>query len=233
MTELDLAAIRRRAEQATPGPWVLWTGCSWKRIGVNDERLTMVLTPTVNPHDRHPDLIVSDADAEFIIHARTDIPFLLDRLALLEAQTWQPIESAPKGRLFLGGHWHRVYGWLWGTARWHNDAHQDAGGYYLCDNGAVPTHWMLPLPPAMDAWPKKAGRQGVSQGAPPVNKATIQATWSDGTSCKWVTRPDGDLCADVNKFADWLGKIAAEIRQIESTMPLPVLPSPVAPQEPV
>lgn len=92
------AEILERVEKATPAPWV-WTGDSFDDV-----------EPEVCPHgtewtDHGPDLgstlndesiitshgydasglSIKTADAEFIAHARDDIPFLLDRLREAEA----------------------------------------------------------------------------------------------------------------------------------------------------
>lgn len=42
--------------RATPGPWSLWTGCSWRRVG-SDATGGEVITPTNHPIDGHPDLL--------------------------------------------------------------------------------------------------------------------------------------------------------------------------------
>lgn len=46
--------LKRLAEEATPGPWVLQDGCSWRRIGTR-EHDGNVLCPT-KANDGHPDL---------------------------------------------------------------------------------------------------------------------------------------------------------------------------------
>lgn len=40
----------------TPGPWELWTGCSWRRFGSKTTG-TEVVVPTNHPIDGHPDLL--------------------------------------------------------------------------------------------------------------------------------------------------------------------------------
>lgn len=50
-----LARLRELLGKATPGPWELQDGCSWRRIGTRDGDGT-VLCPTNSSHDRHPDL---------------------------------------------------------------------------------------------------------------------------------------------------------------------------------
>lgn len=74
-----LQEIREREKWATTGPWELWAGCSWRRFGVADQSRT-VIEPIVAQTDGHPDLIVSEYDAEFVVHARSDIPYLLAEL---------------------------------------------------------------------------------------------------------------------------------------------------------
>lgn len=95
MTDIDLAAIRARAEAATEGPWywrntmdVLLLGArsklvmGFRRFGMNGAQ----------PEFRNSDNLMEPAgkaniydypDAEFIAHAREDVPALL---ALVEQQ---------------------------------------------------------------------------------------------------------------------------------------------------
>ena len=40
----------------TPGPWKLWTGCSWRRFG-SETTWQTVCEPTTRPKDNYPDLI--------------------------------------------------------------------------------------------------------------------------------------------------------------------------------
>ena len=75
----DLDAIRARADAATPGPWRTWNdghvGSPTVHIGGG-----VMPTPGSDPAQRMP-------DAEFIAHARTDIPALLAALAAAHAET--------------------------------------------------------------------------------------------------------------------------------------------------
>lgn len=73
MTPEQLAEIRARAEAATPGPWgaVKWSAL-WE-----------IRTPAVEPGVAFE---LDHADAEFVSHARTDIPALLDYIEELEAK---------------------------------------------------------------------------------------------------------------------------------------------------
>ena len=77
MTDLDLAAIRQRVEKATEGPWN--TGFDYEK---NDP---IVLAPGYIEHTidyplTEVGLEHGKADAEFIAHAREDIPALLDEI---------------------------------------------------------------------------------------------------------------------------------------------------------
>lgn len=72
--ELDVAAIRARAEAATSGPW--------KHNGVNGVHTLIgacVATTQIHEDQRRWE------DAAFIAHARTDIPALLAEVARLRA----------------------------------------------------------------------------------------------------------------------------------------------------
>jgi hypothetical protein len=92
MTGEELAAIRERAESATQGPW------EQPAYPVGD----MVYRLT----DRSPDGLIAKCerptDADFIAHARTDIPALLaelDRLRLVMARSYADvIKHGEQGR---------------------------------------------------------------------------------------------------------------------------------------
>lgn len=81
---MDLDAIRRRVEAATPGPWTrVWPE--------HDDGGWSVWTRSGNPFKRvcwlgnFPN---QDHDADFIAHAITDISELLDRVVELEHRIW-------------------------------------------------------------------------------------------------------------------------------------------------
>ncbi len=83
MTDLDLTAIKKRAEAATPGPWWAWDrGVGWV-IGLGDGR-----DERGRPEDRLPEGFRTDIgraeDAEFIAAARTDIPALVAELERMQ-----------------------------------------------------------------------------------------------------------------------------------------------------
>jgi len=53
----------------TEGPWEIFDGCSWRRIGTNHlspigRKDCAVLAPTVSPSDGHPDLYSSEANCQ-------------------------------------------------------------------------------------------------------------------------------------------------------------------------
>ena len=116
---IDLDAIRERCEAATPGPWGAlacgekdnsWAIGTWAwpdgapaGPGFFDEEETDRWLAAGEPTDlaethaeiidricEAPDAIASLADAEFIAHARTDVPALLDAIERLrtERRTW-------------------------------------------------------------------------------------------------------------------------------------------------
>jgi hypothetical protein len=68
---IDLEAIRRRADAATPGPWQRSLNILWGKI--LDIEPEIAFCTTVN-------------DTEFIAHAREDVPALLDEVERLTGQ---------------------------------------------------------------------------------------------------------------------------------------------------
>jgi hypothetical protein len=69
LTNEELAAIRERAEKATPGPWI-----------DNGNEIVAECKPNLGIAGA-----ISDEDAEFIAHARTDIPKLIAEVERLHA----------------------------------------------------------------------------------------------------------------------------------------------------
>ncbi|USH45596.1 hypothetical protein SEA_PHABULOSO_101 [Gordonia phage Phabuloso] len=77
MSELDLDAIEARANAAYVGPWTADPdsyGDIWARAGHEGATVVVSADPALNA-----------ADAEFIAHARTDVPALVSRVRELEA----------------------------------------------------------------------------------------------------------------------------------------------------
>ena len=73
---MNIDEIRARAEAATPGPWM------WEEVKYPDE--------PVHLRFGNCDFVLGRAefyrDADFIAHAREDIPYLLDALEQLQAE---------------------------------------------------------------------------------------------------------------------------------------------------
>ena len=95
MTALDLVAIAARANAATKGPWVWQTndkGYPQQIVG-NDDGLTLVAETFIGP-EHFP------SEAEFIAHARTDVPALVATLRRLDAAS---IELVHHGDLTPAG----------------------------------------------------------------------------------------------------------------------------------
>ncbi len=85
-----LSEIRKRLEAATPGPWMWWTSCSWRRLGTEDQSTT-IMEPITQQCDNHPDLYFRNGgyrgpDATFIANAPTDIAYLLRVIEEYEAE---------------------------------------------------------------------------------------------------------------------------------------------------
>lgn len=87
LTNAELAAIRARAEAATPGPWRWWISNSFRRLSSDATgKDGDVLSGTVQRSDGHPDIAGSDVDKDFIAHARADVPALLAEVERLNDQ---------------------------------------------------------------------------------------------------------------------------------------------------
>lgn len=84
---LEIAEIRLRAEKATKGPWG-WVKARTQRF-LHDEDgscFAQISMPIPNVI-KYPEMGNYDTDAEFIAHARTDIPRLLEIIAQFQAHT--------------------------------------------------------------------------------------------------------------------------------------------------
>jgi len=80
MTGLDLAAIRERAHNATPGPWEADRPQVW---GPNGESVAFVSSHDPGEVSGQP---AWEAHAVFIAHARDDVPALLDLVETLASR---------------------------------------------------------------------------------------------------------------------------------------------------
>ncbi|HHM6458652.1 TPA: ead/Ea22-like family protein [Pseudomonas aeruginosa] len=82
----DHAELRRLAKAATPGPWRVQTGCSWRRIGT-DSGDGDVLRPCTHPHDGWPDIVAPAENLKYIASANPKaILALLDEIGRLKAE---------------------------------------------------------------------------------------------------------------------------------------------------
>lgn len=94
MNVLDLAAIAARANAATPGPWE----CTWQEVREDEHGSASfwhhIQVTNDAPHDAAGEMIVYQTDisarrtdflpdAEFIAHAREDVPALGNEVAAL------------------------------------------------------------------------------------------------------------------------------------------------------
>ena len=83
MTTLSREAqIRARCEKAQDGPWHFEDGLDKQKYGfrIYDAHMWGVCKPTSSSPSQQ------EATAEFILHAREDIPWLLDQLASARAE---------------------------------------------------------------------------------------------------------------------------------------------------
>ena len=106
MTPDRLAEIKARVEAATPGPWRSEYSGATGPVVMDDEARTALDHIARCPHFR------SHSDAEFIAHARTDIPDLLAEVKRLRALGDRL--AATVSLLLYDAH--PVYG---STATWH------------------------------------------------------------------------------------------------------------------
>lgn len=90
-----LAAIRAREQAATPGPWTLWhrTKHAADVQAASPNSVGGTILHTIAPCWAGP-------DAEFIAHARTDVPRLLDALERVLPE----IDHVPDGQYASEGY---------------------------------------------------------------------------------------------------------------------------------
>jgi hypothetical protein len=81
---LDLDAVCARTGKATPGPWV--ADDTDLKVDTSDGRALVVLATVLlgddDTRDAYPQAV---ADTEFIAHARTDVPLMVEELRKLRA----------------------------------------------------------------------------------------------------------------------------------------------------
>lgn len=96
LSDEELAAIRTRVKAASPGPWEAQEafGGTFGRVR-NDFGSLLGKTPRIFDGGGNP-TIRRVEDAEFMAHARTDVPKLLDEIAALKAELAEERESFSK-----------------------------------------------------------------------------------------------------------------------------------------
>lgn len=111
MTPAELTALeaelRAAMKDVTPGPWAVYDGCSWRRIGIAHGRRDdcAVLAPT-KASDGHPDLTCSrgndrEANLNWIARCSPDnIAALLDAIADLRRKLDEAREHLRKAELW-------------------------------------------------------------------------------------------------------------------------------------
>jgi len=84
----ECEAIQARVDAATPGPWELWDGCSWRRIGRKAHQGERPIIEPVIASDGHPDFAGQNLalDLKFAIESRTDVPNLLHTIEKLREE---------------------------------------------------------------------------------------------------------------------------------------------------
>jgi hypothetical protein len=99
MTDEELAAIRERADAATPGPWNVFRGVIWGRAGSSGP-YQLSIAKNANSSSVIEDTGAADrrdrrieADLGFIAHAREDIPALLAEIDQLHAEVRDGAEA--------------------------------------------------------------------------------------------------------------------------------------------
>jgi predicted 3-demethylubiquinone-9 3-methyltransferase (glyoxalase superfamily) len=105
LTDEDLAEMERRADAATSGPWRARFGGQRQNVFVSDQKVVLFDTGHLQP---------SEPDADFIAHAREDVPRLL-RAELAELAELARRSGMPKITPFL----------------WFDTQAEEAANYYV------------------------------------------------------------------------------------------------------
>lgn len=91
MSSDNLAEIRKRADSATPGPWRMWNPSEGPSHLVVDGKIAWLSAVSASGFG-DDETIPHWSDANFIAHAREDIPRLLD-LIVEQRATIAPLET--------------------------------------------------------------------------------------------------------------------------------------------
>lgn len=79
------AELKALAEKATAGPWEVWDGCSWRRIGSATTDKPVIM-PIKAISDGHPDLEATGDDLQFAAASRQALPDALADIEELEKE---------------------------------------------------------------------------------------------------------------------------------------------------
>lgn len=98
MTHVDrMAAIRAREAAATPGDWVASERRLTRCVAIYSTSACGVKNCAKNicskTHNGNNDHSIAIKDLDFIAHARSDIPYLLERVEALEAALGEAIDT--------------------------------------------------------------------------------------------------------------------------------------------
>lgn len=85
-----LKEIRERAEKATPGPWIT-VAHSWEQTSVFTDADDIQIAACLYQGDEESEESNDQNDrcAEFIAHARDDVPYLLQEVERLNEELWK------------------------------------------------------------------------------------------------------------------------------------------------
>lgn len=94
-----VARLREDLTLLPPGPWQVWTSCSYRRIRGGERNDIRVLDPVLQNGDGHPDLSMPAGQLEAlcrIINALRDNPALLSALTKQPSPTEREMFSCPR-----------------------------------------------------------------------------------------------------------------------------------------
>jgi hypothetical protein len=100
LTQEEIEAIRKRAEAATPGPWVVGAVPDVVFVETNQSELIL---------EKESDKTQDYNTAEFIAHAREDVPKLVAEIERLRKLAHEILEDYDNAERNLIGHFARNY----------------------------------------------------------------------------------------------------------------------------
>jgi hypothetical protein len=88
---MKISDIRERWRQLPPGPWLLATSCSWRRIVTEYDHKTVIMPARYSKADPQPTLDAPPGVLEAVVEARTLVPELLDMVEDLQSKLTETI----------------------------------------------------------------------------------------------------------------------------------------------